>query len=85
MKFLLTNPTKCAIIKAQREREQKLRRGKPHERRVRLPPQTLDRTESCCAVYKCEPAPVKLWNVMGGGRQDGAKKRKKVLDKSIKV
>lgn len=25
------------------------------------------------AVYKCEPAPVRLWNTLGGGRQDGAK------------
>lgn len=75
-KIPLDKPPKVCYNKGTKEREPKPK-GKPHERRVRLTPQTLDRTESCCAVYKCEPAPVKLWNIVGGGRQDGAKKKEK--------
>ena len=33
------------------------------------------------AVYKCAPAPVRLWNTLGGGRQDGAKNFSRKLEK----
>ena len=42
-----------------------------HASRVRpCYPKLLRRTESCCAGYKCEPAPTGGWKYVGRGRQD---------------
>ena len=56
-KTLLTNATKCAIIKAQREGEQPKER-EAHESEIRLFRQRLSTARSPqVAVYKCEPKP----------------------------
>lgn len=37
-------------------------------------PNPLCRAESCCAGYKCEPAPTGGWKYVGRGRQDDRQK-----------
>lgn len=66
-KNLLTNTSKCDIIKTLREGKQPERKGSPREQ-VRLSRQRLSLARSlCCASNKCEPNPAGV-KIKGLGR-----------------